>query len=93
VWHVRDARSARPKIDPCGRIAWSETSPFDGSNFRRTAEGRPGSAAETYRRYLSLPPWPGPVVMSLGFKWEQSKALAGTLTTGTSLFAVARRFG
>ncbi len=47
--------------------------------------------AEIYRRYLKLPPWPGPLVLRAGFAWEQNKALAGKLTTGTSLFAVARR--
>jgi SAM-dependent methyltransferase len=58
---------------------------------RRTPKGRPGeSAAETYRRYLTLPPWPGPLVMRLGFAREQSAALDGRLMTGTSLFAVGR---
>jgi SAM-dependent methyltransferase len=59
---------------------------------RRKSKGRGGeSAAETYRRYLTLPPWPGPAVMRLGFAMEQSRALGGRLHTGTSLFAVARR--
>lgn len=59
---------------------------------RRRNKGRPGeSAAETYRRYLSLPPWPGPAVMRLGFALEQRRALRGKLAAGTSLFAVARR--
>ena len=46
---------------------------------------------ETYQRYLKLPPWPGPWVLKAGFVLEQQKALDGKLTTGTSLFAVARR--
>lgn len=59
---------------------------------RRKKKGHQGeSAAETYRRYLSLPPWPGPAVMRLGFALEQRRALRGKLITGTSLFAVARR--
>lgn len=59
---------------------------------RRAAKGTPGeSAAETYRRYLDLPPWPGPSVMGLAFAIEQPFALAGRLSVGTSLFAVARR--
>lgn len=57
-------------------------------------KGRPGeSAAEVYRRYLALPPWPGPLVMRLAFALEQRRALAGSLAVGTSLFAVARRKG
>jgi hypothetical protein len=50
------------------------------------------SPVQTYRRYLALPPWPAPLALSLGFAFEASKALAGKLQTGTSLFAVARRF-
>jgi cyclopropane fatty-acyl-phospholipid synthase-like methyltransferase len=49
------------------------------------------TAAETYRRYLSLPPWPAPLVLRLGFALEKGKALDGKLRTGTSLFAIARR--
>ena len=54
---------------------------------RGTAE----SSTEIYRRYLKLPPWPGPLVLKAGFAMEQRKALDGKLQTGTSLFAVARR--
>jgi len=49
------------------------------------------TAAETYRRYLTLPPWPAPLVLRLGFALEKGKALDGKLRTGTSLFAIARR--
>ncbi len=49
------------------------------------------SAAETYRRYLQLPPWPLSWALRLPFAWEQPRALRGRLQTGTSLFAVARR--
>ena len=55
---------------------------------KTTAQATP---AEIYRRYLKLPPWPGPAILRAGFAFEQNKALAGSLTTGTSLFAVARR--
>lgn len=53
--------------------------------------GHDESAAATYRRYLRLPPWPGPLVLRMGFAFEQSRALSGKLHSGTSLFAVARR--
>ena len=49
------------------------------------------SAAETYRRYLRLPPRPLSWVLRLPFVYEQARALDGCLRTGTSLFAVARR--
>ncbi|ODU01341.1 MAG: hypothetical protein ABS79_01875 [Planctomycetes bacterium SCN 63-9] len=59
---------------------------------RRNRKGQAGEpAAETYRRYLGLPPWPGPLVMRLAFALERGRALSGKLPTGTSLFAVARR--
>jgi 2-polyprenyl-3-methyl-5-hydroxy-6-metoxy-1,4-benzoquinol methylase len=55
---------------------------------------RPGeSPAQVYRRYLSLPPWPVPWSARLAFLLEQAPALRGSLKTGTSLFAVARRPG
>jgi 2-polyprenyl-3-methyl-5-hydroxy-6-metoxy-1,4-benzoquinol methylase len=49
------------------------------------------SAAETYSRYLTLPPWPASLVLRLGFAIEKRKALDDKLRTGTSLFAIARR--
>lgn len=59
---------------------------------RARPRSRPGdSAAASYRRYLRLPPRPVPWALRLPFAWEQSRALAGRLRTGTSLFAVARR--
>jgi SAM-dependent methyltransferase len=51
------------------------------------------SPAQTYRRYLALPPWPAPLALTLGFALEHGLALGGKLRTGTSLFAVARRPG
>lgn len=61
---------------------------------RKAKRSRPGdSTAESYRRYLKLPPWPAPVFMKLGFAFEQGRAIQGKLKTGTSLFAVARREG
>ncbi len=44
-----------------------------------------------YRRYLSLPPWPLPLLLQAGFAWEHGRALAGKLKTGTSLIAIAQR--
>jgi len=58
---------------------------------RSRLKSRPGeSAAQTYRRYLSLPPWPATHVLAVMFASEQNRALDGALTTGTSLFAVGR---
>jgi SAM-dependent methyltransferase len=49
------------------------------------------SAAQTYSRYLQLPPWPVPLVLRAMFALERDRSIAGKLKTGTSLFAVARR--
>jgi SAM-dependent methyltransferase len=49
------------------------------------------TAAQVYRRYLRLPPWPLPWFARAAFALEQGAALRGRLGTGTSLFAVARR--
>jgi SAM-dependent methyltransferase len=62
----------------------------------RRSRGKPRSkagesTAETYRRYLSVPPWPGPLLLRGAFALEQKRTLEGKLTIGTSLFAVARR--
>ncbi len=51
------------------------------------------TAAEAYREYLRLPPWPAPWALGAAFALEHGRALRGRLTTGTSLFAVARRAG
>jgi SAM-dependent methyltransferase len=48
------------------------------------------SASAAYRRYLRLPPWPGPWALRAAYAMEQGRALAGRLRRGTSLFAVAR---
>ena len=56
------------------------------------SRARPGDTpTQVYARYLQLPPWPAPWIFRAAFALEQSRALAGTLTAGTSLFAVARR--
>ncbi len=57
---------------------------------RRIASGSQ-SPAQTYARYLQLPPWPGSWILRAGFAFEHPRALAHRLVTGTSLFAVARR--
>ena len=45
---------------------------------RRRRKGRPGDTpSEVYRRYLTLPPWPGPLAMRLGFALEEGRALRG----------------
>jgi SAM-dependent methyltransferase len=48
-------------------------------------------AAETYRRYLALPSWPGSLVLRLLFDLEKYRTLKGESVTGTSLFALVRR--
>ena len=58
---------------------------------RRPKASLGGSAAAAYREYLKLPPWPAPWALALAFGMEQSRTLRGSLRTGTSLFAVARR--
>lgn len=59
---------------------------------RGEPRGRPGeSAAEVYRRYLALPPWPVPLAFRLALALEQNRAIAGKLRVGTSLFAVGRK--
>ena len=59
---------------------------------RARPRSRPGEPAwRTYRRYLALPPWPLPILIRGMFLREHREALSGRLTTGTSLFAVARR--
>ncbi len=55
---------------------------------------RPGETpSEIYRHYLELPPWPLAWAARLAFLVEQPLAVRGLLSTGTSLFAVARRGG
>jgi 2-polyprenyl-3-methyl-5-hydroxy-6-metoxy-1,4-benzoquinol methylase len=59
---------------------------------RRQSKSQPGeSPAEVYRRYLRLPPWPIPWGLRLAFALEHKRTLDLKLTSGTSLFAVARR--
>ncbi|MFO0960096.1 MAG: class I SAM-dependent methyltransferase [Isosphaeraceae bacterium] len=60
---------------------------------RQRARPRPlnGSASDLFASYLKLPPWPGPWLLRLAYIAEQPSMLGGNLTTGTSLFAVARK--
>ncbi len=59
---------------------------------RSAPRSRPGeSPSASYRRYLQLPPWPASLILEAAFAMEEGRALAGRLSTGTSLFAVARR--
>jgi SAM-dependent methyltransferase len=59
---------------------------------RGKPRSKPGeSAAEVYRKYLALPPWPVPRLFRAAFAIEQARAIEGKLRVGTSLFAVARR--
>lgn len=58
--------------------------------------GRPGdTSADIYRRYLALPPWPGPWAMNLMFRIDRWRTLRRRNLAGTSLIAIAaiRPFG
>ena len=58
---------------------------------RRRPRSQPGeSVSETYGRYLRLPPWPVPWGLWLAFTLEHQRTLERKLSSGTSLFAVAR---
>lgn len=59
--------------------------------MRRKNADKKLAAAKTYADYLRLPPWPAPWLMQCLYQWEHHRALRGKLSTGTSLFAVARR--
>lgn len=59
---------------------------------RRRARGSPNeSPAETYRRYLTLPPWPAGAILRFAFAMEQQRTLRSKSRIGTTLFALARR--
>jgi 2-polyprenyl-3-methyl-5-hydroxy-6-metoxy-1,4-benzoquinol methylase len=59
------------------------------TRLRRSS--RAGSVSQTYADYLRLPPMPGPTLMRLAYRWEESRAVEGKLKSGTSLMAVAVR--
>lgn len=57
---------------------------------KRRSRSRPGdTSVDVYRRYLALPPWPGPWVMSIMFGIDRWRTLRHRNATGTSLIAVA----
>jgi SAM-dependent methyltransferase len=58
---------------------------------RKAGSGcRPGeTSVDVYRRYLVLPPWPGPWAMKLMFRMDRWRTLRRRNVTGTSLIAVA----
>ena len=59
---------------------------------RRDGRAFPGeTVAQGYARYLRVGPWPVGALIGVAFAWEEPRALAGKLRTGTSLIAVARR--
>ena len=54
--------------------------------------GRPGDAlVDIYRRYLSLPPWPGPGAMRIMYAIDRRRTFRRRNVTGTSLIAVVSR--
>lgn len=55
----------------------------------RTRSG--DTSAEIYKRYLTLPPWPGTWFLKLMFLIDQGRALRGRNVVGTSLFAIGHR--
>jgi SAM-dependent methyltransferase len=76
------------------RIFWWGQWLVKAIRFQRSRPKRSSghdSPTDIYRRYLSLPAWPGPLVLQTAFALERNRALDGKLHTGTSLFAVARR--
>lgn len=58
---------------------------------RRTPAARALSSLQVYKRYLSLPPWPGIWFLKLMFLIDLGRTLNGRNVRGTSLFAVALR--
>ena len=59
---------------------------------RGKPRSKPGeSASATYRRYLKLPPWPGPMILDAAFAIDHGRSIGGKAKVGTSLIAVARR--
>jgi len=59
--------------------------------LRRMRQKHTTAIPRTFADYLHLPPWPAPLLMRALYVWEHQRALAGSLRTGSSLFAVARR--
>ena len=56
------------------------------------SRARPGDTnTQVYKRYLSLPPWPGTLFLKLMFLIDHGRTLRGCNSIGTSLFAVALR--
>jgi 2-polyprenyl-3-methyl-5-hydroxy-6-metoxy-1,4-benzoquinol methylase len=49
------------------------------------------TSVQVYKRYLSLPPWPGTLVMKAMFMIDHRRTLRRRNATGTSLFVIARR--
>ena len=57
-----------------------------------TTRGSSGEAsAEVYKRYLSLPPWPGVWLLKMMFLIDQMRTIRGRNVVGTSLFIIALR--
>jgi len=88
--------SLRQAVEGAGlrieRILWWGAWMVPLLKCRRPAQpAKTESPAETYRRYLQLPPWPAAPVMRAVFAFDQGRTLRGVSETGTSLFALARR--
>ena len=60
---------------------------------RSRVKASPEEPSRAYSRFLRLPPWPGPLLMTVAFALEHRRALAGKPKIGTSLFAISVRRG
>ena len=65
--------------------------PFFRAQRVRSSRKPDSQPLATYRRYLSLPPWPIPLAMKLAFRLTGLRTIGGKGRTGTSLFAIAQR--
>lgn len=89
------AQSLRKCLEGAGLIVedilwWGKwmVQPLRARKARRRS--RPGDTnVDVYRRYLALPPWPGPWAMRIMFRIDRWRTLHQRNVTGTSLIAVA----
>ena len=59
--------------------------------MRRTRlKSNESKKVKTYSDYLSIPPWPAPLLLRLAYAFEETRAINGKLSKGSSLFATAR---
>jgi len=91
------AQSLRSCVEGAGLVVddirwWGQwmVRPLRARKARRRSQ--PGdSSTDVYKRYLELPPWPGPWAMNILFRIDRWRTLRRRNVTGTSLIAVASR--